>query len=76
MARACSREARKASVSVYEFMKTKATAAAAPRGAGRRVDKLTADFGKWQTPWGDINRFQRIDGDIVQQFDDASRARR
>ena len=21
----------------------------------------TADFGKWQTPWGDINRFQRND---------------
>jgi acyl-homoserine-lactone acylase len=34
-------------------------------------DKLAADFGKWQTPWGDINRFQRNDGEIVQQFDDA-----
>ncbi len=34
-------------------------------------DKLAADFGKWNTPWGDINRFQRVNGDIVQQFDDA-----
>ncbi len=34
------------------------------------MDKLTADFGKWQTPWGDINRFQRNDGAIVQKFDD------
>jgi acyl-homoserine-lactone acylase len=34
-------------------------------------DKLTADFGKWQTPWGDINRFQRLTGDIVQPFNDA-----
>jgi acyl-homoserine lactone acylase PvdQ len=34
-------------------------------------DKLAADFGKWQTPWGDINRFQRVNGDIVQKFDDA-----
>ena len=34
-------------------------------------DKLTADFGTWKTPWGDINRFQRINGDIVQPFDDA-----
>jgi acyl-homoserine lactone acylase PvdQ len=34
-------------------------------------DKLAADFGKWKTPWGDINRFQRVNGDIVQQFDDA-----
>jgi len=35
------------------------------------VDKLTADFGKWQTPWGDINRFQRLTPDIVHPFDDA-----
>ena len=34
-------------------------------------DKLTADFGKWQTPWGEINRYQRLNGDIVQRFDDA-----
>ena len=33
-------------------------------------DKLTADFGTWKTPWGQINRFQRNDGNIVQQFDD------
>ena len=34
-------------------------------------DKLVADFGTWKTPWGEINRFQRNDGNIVQQFDDA-----
>ena len=34
-------------------------------------DKLTADFGTWQVPWGQINRFQRLTGDIVQSFDDA-----
>ncbi|MGA3205977.1 MAG: penicillin acylase family protein, partial [Bryobacteraceae bacterium] len=33
--------------------------------------KLTADFGTWKTPWGDINRFQRLTGDIVQPFNDA-----
>ena len=35
------------------------------------LDQLTADFGKWDTPWGEINRFQRINGDIVQPFDDS-----
>jgi acyl-homoserine lactone acylase PvdQ len=35
------------------------------------VDRLTADFGTWKTPWGQINRFQRNDGKIVQQFDDS-----
>jgi acyl-homoserine-lactone acylase len=34
-------------------------------------DKLTADFGSWKTPWGDINRFQRLTGDIVQPFNDS-----
>ena len=33
--------------------------------------KLQADFGQWQTPWGDINRFQRLTGDIVHPFNDA-----
>ena len=36
------------------------------------VDKLTADFGTWKTPWGDINRYQRLTGDIVQRFNDAA----
>jgi acyl-homoserine lactone acylase PvdQ len=34
-------------------------------------DKLQADFGTWKTPWGDINRFQRITGDLAQPFNDA-----
>lgn len=34
--------------------------------------RLTADFGTWRTPWGDINRFQRLTGDIVQPFNDAA----
>src|ERR1017187_4267266 len=34
-------------------------------------DRLTADFGSWKTPWGEINRFQRLTGDIVQPFNDA-----
>jgi len=35
------------------------------------VDRLTSDFGSWKTPWGDINRFQRISPLIVHPFDDA-----
>jgi acyl-homoserine lactone acylase PvdQ len=34
-------------------------------------DKLAADFGTWKTPWGNINRFQRLTGDIVQPFNDS-----
>jgi acyl-homoserine-lactone acylase len=35
------------------------------------IARLKADFGKWQVPWGEINRFQRNDAAIVQRFDDA-----
>jgi acyl-homoserine lactone acylase PvdQ len=34
-------------------------------------DRLGADFGTWKTAWGDINRFQRINDDIVPVFTDA-----
>ena len=33
--------------------------------------RLTADFGSWQVPWGEINRYQRNDANVVQTFDDA-----
>ncbi|HEU0100129.1 MAG TPA: penicillin acylase family protein [Allosphingosinicella sp.] len=35
------------------------------------VAKLEADFGGWRTPWGRINRFQRLTGDIAHPFSDA-----
>ncbi|HEY0149835.1 MAG TPA: penicillin acylase family protein [Allosphingosinicella sp.] len=35
------------------------------------VEKLERDFGRWDTPWGDVNRFQRLTGDIVHPFSDA-----
>jgi acyl-homoserine-lactone acylase len=28
--------------------------------------------GRWQVPWGEINRFQRVSDAIVQQFSDAA----
>ncbi len=31
---------------------------------------LTLRFGTWQKQWGEINRFQRISGDIDQQYND------
>jgi acyl-homoserine-lactone acylase len=34
-------------------------------------DRLTADFGTWKTPWGEINRFQRLTDDLEHPFTDA-----
>jgi acyl-homoserine lactone acylase PvdQ len=35
-------------------------------------ERLKSSFGQWQTAWGEINRFQRLTGDIVQPFNDAA----
>ncbi len=35
------------------------------------IDRLARDFGTWRTPWGQINRFQRLDGALRPHFDDA-----
>jgi len=34
-------------------------------------DRLKANFGTWETPWGHINRFQRINDHIRPSFDDS-----
>jgi acyl-homoserine lactone acylase PvdQ len=64
-------EARKAGVTADHYMANSATADEQLQALAAASDKLTADFGKWNTPWGDINRFQRLTGDIVQPFSDA-----
>jgi acyl-homoserine-lactone acylase len=34
------------------------------------VARLAGDFGGWDVPWGHINRFQRLTGNIAQVYDD------
>jgi acyl-homoserine-lactone acylase len=34
-------------------------------------DQLEGQFGRWATPWGEVNRFQRLTGDIAQPFSDS-----
>lgn len=64
-------DANRSSVSVYEYMVKRASVQQQLAALATVVDKLSADFGTWQVPWGEINRFQRLTGDIVQPFDDA-----
>lgn len=35
------------------------------------IDQLEKDFGQWNTPWGEVNRYQRLNGAIQQPFNDA-----
>ncbi|MBP7415168.1 MAG: penicillin acylase family protein [Pyrinomonadaceae bacterium] len=59
-------------MSFEDYIATKATSDELLQALAAASNKLTADFGKWQTPWGDINRFQRISADITHPFDDAA----
>ena len=34
------------------------------------IKELKTKFGKWEMPWGDINRYQRISSDINQKYQD------
>ncbi len=34
------------------------------------LEQLINDFGTWNIPWGEIHRYQRINGDIYQAFND------
>jgi acyl-homoserine lactone acylase PvdQ len=65
-------EIRKAGVSADDFIATSAAPQPLLESLAAACDRLTSDFGTWRTPWGDINRYQRINGDIVQRFDDAA----
>ncbi|MBX7170512.1 MAG: acylase [Pyrinomonadaceae bacterium] len=60
-----------AGVPIYENVLAKATSIQILESLAKASDRLTTDFGKWQTPWGEINRFQRLTGDIVHPFNDA-----
>ena len=38
----------------------------------KTLTSLDEDFGSWDTPWGEVNRFQRLTGDIQQPHDDSA----
>lgn len=62
--------ARSAGADIYEYMAKNTTPQERLEALKAASDRLEADFGGWTTPWGEINRYQRINGDIVQPFSD------
>jgi acyl-homoserine lactone acylase PvdQ len=64
-------DAQAAGIPVEQYIATKASPQVLLDALAAVSDKLTQDFGSWKTPWGEINRFQRLTGDIAQPFDDA-----
>jgi acyl-homoserine lactone acylase PvdQ len=71
MRRRAGADARRAGMALEDYIAGQAAPEQLLQSLAAASDKLSADFGTWQTPWGDINRFQRLTGDIVQPFNDA-----
>ncbi len=65
-------DAKKAGIYMSDYICSKAPPDLLLQSLSAASDRLAADFGAWKTPWGDINRFQRLTGDIVQPFNDAA----
>ena len=65
------RSARAAGISPITYAAERATPDELLGALAQASDSLMADFGAWRTPWGDVNRFQRIDDSITSHFDDA-----
>jgi acyl-homoserine-lactone acylase len=65
-------EARRAAMSAETYIIDRATDAERLQSLDEATTKLEHDFGSWSTPWGEINRFQRITDDIFPKFDDSA----
>ncbi len=64
-------EARKEGVYLSDYVCTKVPPEMLLQSLSDASDRLSSDFGTWKTPWGDINRFQRLTDDIFPTFSDA-----
>jgi acyl-homoserine-lactone acylase len=56
-------------LSVYDVVE-RAGAAQRLAALASVCDRLSRDFGTWRVPWGDVNRYQRLTGDVEQRFRD------
>jgi len=63
--------ARSAGMSTNDYIARGASADQHLQSLAAASEKLAAEFGDWRTEWGEINRFQRLNGDIVQPFNDS-----
>jgi acyl-homoserine-lactone acylase len=65
-------DAKKSGITVEDYISANVSSHELLQSLSSASDRLTTTFSTWKTPWGDINRFQRLTGDIVQPFNDAA----
>ncbi len=63
--------ASKKGIDALEYLAQGATPDERLSALTRAVSGLTSTFGTWRMPWGETNRFQRINNKIESEFDDS-----
>ncbi len=58
-------------MNVPDYIAAKVDAGTRLAALSAAVERLQRDLGSWKTPWGQINRFQRLDDALQPHFDDA-----
>lgn len=62
--------ARAARVNGYVWMRTRISPARRLEALGEVLTRLEKDFGTWKKSWGEVNRYQRVNGELEQPFSD------
>jgi acyl-homoserine-lactone acylase len=65
------KDAKNAKVSAYDYIANHTGDSQKLDALAAVSDRLEHDYGTWRVPWGEINRFQRLTGDIARTFTDA-----
>jgi len=71
LGRSVAQKAREAGMAVEDYMVSRATPDERLHALAVASDTIAARFGNWRTPWGEVNRFQRLTDDIEHPFSDA-----
>jgi acyl-homoserine-lactone acylase len=66
ISRRVGKDARAEDVALDDYIATRTTAQQRLDALVAASDTLAANFGSWKTPWGDVNRFQRLTDDIIR----------
>jgi acyl-homoserine-lactone acylase len=65
-------QAKAAGMTVYDYIAARTTPEQKLTALAAVCRRLAHDFGDWKVPWGEFNRFQRLNDDIVQKFSDSA----
>lgn len=57
-------------LTIIRKMVTETTAAEKVKALEIVIAELERDYGTWKVSWGEVNRFQRLTGKVIEEYDD------